>query len=71
MRTIFICNVPERDPFPRVISNKCQWWTCNICRACLNHCNPKSHAEILKQGNPEWEEAVKKAGAQFVRLEVV
>ena len=71
MRTTFMCNVANKERFPIFMSDKCQWWACHICHACLNHCRPVNHAEIFKEGNPEWEEAVKKAGAQFVELEVV
>jgi len=65
----FHCNKSNEKLFPLFIGKYCQWWTCNICHACLSHCEPESHAEILKQGHIEWEEVVKKAGAQYVEIE--
>jgi len=66
--TDFHCNKLNEKLFPLFIEKQCQWWTCNICHACLNHCKPENHAEILKQGHVEWEKVVKKAGGQYVEI---
>lgn len=65
----FKCNVPnERTHFPKCMGKECQWWTCSICKACLNHCDPKQHEQLLKQGSSQWDTAVKRAGGHYVRV---